>query len=92
MEERDGFRQAQEAYGKVTINPNWCKGCGFCVNFSPTDALEMSSSYNAKGYHPPKIKSAEDCRDCKFCKKFARSSLFTSRPMKLKGLNSGALS
>jgi 2-oxoglutarate ferredoxin oxidoreductase subunit delta len=63
------FGKHKRAYGKVTINPNWCKGCGFCVNFCPTDALEMSTAYNAKGYHPPKVKSSEDCRDCKFCEK-----------------------
>jgi 2-oxoglutarate ferredoxin oxidoreductase subunit delta len=29
----------------------------------------MSKAYNAKGYHPPMVKNAEDCRDCKFCEK-----------------------
>ncbi len=48
------FGKLKKAYGKVTINPNWCKGCGFCVEFCPTDALEMSKAYNAKGYHPPR--------------------------------------
>ena len=61
------FGKLKKAYGRVTINPNWCKGCGFCVEYCPTDALEMSKAYNAKGYHPPKVKNADDCRDCKFC-------------------------
>ena len=61
------FGNLKKATGRVTINQNWCKGCGYCVNFCPTKVLEMSRGYNAKGYHPPQVKSAEDCRDCKYC-------------------------
>jgi 2-oxoglutarate ferredoxin oxidoreductase subunit delta len=61
------FGKLKQAYGKVTINRNWCKGCGYCVSYCPTDALEMSKTYNAKGYHPPQLKTADNCRDCKFC-------------------------
>jgi 2-oxoglutarate ferredoxin oxidoreductase subunit delta len=63
------FGNLKKAYGNVHINKNWCKGCGFCVQYCPTQALEMSKGYNAKGYHPPQIKDAEDCRDCKFCER-----------------------
>ncbi|KAA5608749.1 4Fe-4S dicluster domain-containing protein [Rhodovastum atsumiense] len=63
------FGKLRKAYGRITINPNWCKGCGFCVEYCPTAALEMSRAYNAKGYHPPRVKAAEECRDCKFCEK-----------------------
>ncbi|RDH88125.1 MAG: 4Fe-4S ferredoxin [endosymbiont of Escarpia spicata] len=61
------FGKIKEITGEVTINKAWCKGCGFCVHYCPTDALAMSSEYNAKGYHPPFIKSPDDCRDCDFC-------------------------
>ncbi len=61
------FGNLKKAYGNVQINKNWCKGCGFCVQYCPTNVLEMSKDYNAKGYHPPQVKDAEDCRDCKFC-------------------------
>lgn len=63
------FGNLKKAYGNVQINKNWCKGCGFCVQYCPTNALEMSKGYNAKGYHPPQVRDAEDCRDCKFCEK-----------------------
>ncbi len=63
------FGKLKKAYGRVTINPNWCKGCGFCVQYCPTGALEMSKAYNKKGYHPPMVKYADECRDCKFCEK-----------------------
>ena len=63
------FGNLKKAYGNVHINKNWCKGCGFCVQYCPTNALEMSKGYNAKGYHPPQVRDAEDCRDCKFCER-----------------------
>jgi 2-oxoglutarate ferredoxin oxidoreductase subunit delta len=28
---------------KVIINPAWCKGCGICVAFCPTKALELKN-------------------------------------------------
>jgi 2-oxoglutarate ferredoxin oxidoreductase subunit delta len=61
------FGKLKQAYGRVVINKNWCKGCGYCVKYCPTDALEMSKEYNAKGYHPPKVTASDNCRDCKFC-------------------------
>jgi len=61
------FGTLKQAYGRVVINKNWCKGCGYCVKYCPTNALEMSKEYNAKGYHPPKVTTLDNCRDCKFC-------------------------
>jgi len=61
------FGKIKEITGVVTINKSWCKGCGFCVKFCPTNALAMSDEYNAKGYHPPYVKSPDDCRNCDFC-------------------------
>ena len=61
------FGELKQSRGIVHIKANWCKGCGFCVQHCPTDVLEMSVEYNAKGYHPPFVKTAADCTDCKFC-------------------------
>ena len=61
------FNDLKPLHGRVYVNETWCKGCGFCVQYCPTDALEMSKDYNAKGYHPPRVKTSDDCRDCKFC-------------------------
>lgn len=61
------FGTIRNVTGVVTINKNWCKGCGFCVGFCPTKALALSPDYNAKGYHPPYVKSPDDCRNCEFC-------------------------
>lgn len=61
------FNDLKPLKGKVHINANWCKGCGFCVQFCPQGVLDTSSDYNAKGYHPPYVKNPDDCRDCMFC-------------------------
>lgn len=61
------FGLVKNVIGIVTINKEWCKGCEFCVRFCPTEALAMSSEFNAKGYHPPYVVAPENCRDCGFC-------------------------
>ncbi len=53
--------------GQVSISSERCKGCGFCVAFCPTGALEMSEGYNAKGYHYPELANPEKCSGCDLC-------------------------
>jgi len=53
--------------GRVTIVVEHCKGCGFCVEFCPTKVLGLSSTYNAKGYHPPEVVAADKCSGCDLC-------------------------
>jgi 2-oxoglutarate ferredoxin oxidoreductase subunit delta len=53
--------------GLVTILEARCKGCEFCVEFCPQDVLEMSTKFNAKGYHFPQVKFPEKCVNCQLC-------------------------
>jgi len=48
---------------------DFCKGCGFCIEFCPVDALEESEKLNAKGVHPPKLKSEDACIGCGLCER-----------------------
>ncbi len=61
------FGKIKPALGEVHIKNDWCKGCGFCVEYCPTNVLEISPDYNKKGYHPPYVKTADQCRNCHFC-------------------------
>ena len=51
---------------RLMIDVELCKGCGFCVEFCPTGALELSSEFNKKGYHPPVV-NEDDCLYCEIC-------------------------
>ena len=53
--------------GIVVVNRESCKGCGFCVEFCPLDALALEQQYNAKGYHPPYLAKPELCNGCDMC-------------------------
>jgi len=53
--------------GRVTINAEMCKGCGFCIEFCPANVLDFSKEFNAKGYHPPEAARPEKCTGCDLC-------------------------
>ena len=53
--------------GKIHLILDRCKGCELCVNYCPRDALETSSLFNAKGYHPPQVRDVERCVACGLC-------------------------
>ncbi len=55
------------AKGFVAVTVERCKGCGFCVEFCPTDCIELSSQYNIKGYHTPVLAHKDDCTGCDIC-------------------------
>ena len=61
------FGDIKPALGQVEVNKNWCKGCGFCVQYCPMNVLDTAAEFNAKGYHPPYVKVPENCRNCNFC-------------------------
>jgi len=53
--------------GELCIITDWCKGCGFCVEFCPKDVLETSKTFNRKGYHPPEVTHPDLCNTCGTC-------------------------
>ena len=53
--------------GYLYIRKDYCKGCGYCIEFCPKDVLEKSDEFNEKGYHPPEPKEIGQCVNCGFC-------------------------
>ena len=62
-----GGKGGKKNLGRVTVTPERCKGCGYCVAFCPTAVLLMSSAFNAKGYHVPEIVDLSACTGCDLC-------------------------
>ena len=47
--------------GRVTVFPNWCKGCNLCIEFCPMDVLEQGDDGRVIVAHP------EKCTGCRWC-------------------------
>jgi len=60
-------KKAPKYLGATFINAELCKGCGFCIEFCPTKALEFSREFNSKGYHYPVLAHEESCNGCDLC-------------------------
>jgi len=43
-----------------------CKGCGICIEFCPTKALEFSKELSTKGYYVPVLEEKK-CTYCGIC-------------------------
>ena len=54
---------------KWHVIEDFCKGCTFCIEFCPVNALEESDKLNVKGIHPPKLKSEDACIGCGLCER-----------------------
>ena len=55
--------------GIVTVIGDRCKECEFCVHYCPKDVLEISPTYNTRGYRPVRVVEGrqDECIVCRFC-------------------------
>lgn len=53
--------------GKVEINPDYCKACGWCLNVCPNEVLDFGQVVNKMGYHAVVPDENKKCVACKRC-------------------------
>jgi len=51
----------------IEVIKDRCKGCQFCIDLCPKQALHESAELNRKGYHPVYADSDNDCPNCGLC-------------------------
>ncbi len=52
---------AKKKLKELSINQDWCKGCGICIAFCPKNVLELNDRERASAARP------EDCIVCRLC-------------------------
>jgi 2-oxoglutarate ferredoxin oxidoreductase subunit delta len=53
--------------GKIVIDKDRCKGCSYCTEFCPRDALVMGKEINSKGYTLAVVADENKCLGCGLC-------------------------
>jgi 2-oxoglutarate ferredoxin oxidoreductase subunit delta len=59
--QRSDTKRKRLPRGRVTVFPNWCKGCNLCVEFCPMDVLKQGNDGRVIVAHP------EKCTACRWC-------------------------
>ena len=52
---------------KIVVDPERCKGCGYCVDACPQKILRLAEGLNSMGYHPVECFDLEKCTGFTFC-------------------------
>jgi 2-oxoglutarate ferredoxin oxidoreductase subunit delta len=50
----------------VEIDPELCKGCGYCIDACAPEVLKFHDKFNTKGYHYAYY-TGEGCTGCGVC-------------------------
>jgi 2-oxoglutarate ferredoxin oxidoreductase subunit delta len=53
--------------GKIEIDREACKGCGYCVEACPMKVIALDSQFNELGFYPAAPVHPEKCTGCALC-------------------------
>jgi len=53
--------------GRIEINKELCKGCGYCVEACPKSVIAISKNFNKMGYFIAEVVSPLNCIGCAAC-------------------------
>ncbi len=51
----------------ITIIKDFCKGCGFCIEYCPKKVYDLSGEMNKKGYRLSYPARIDECTECGLC-------------------------
>lgn len=57
------------------LRTEWCKGCGYCVEICPKQALSIGELANKQGYRYISLRET-DCIGCGTCRLVCPDSVF----------------
>jgi NADPH-dependent glutamate synthase beta subunit-like oxidoreductase len=52
---------------RVQLNPDLCKGCGYCMEMCGMNVFSTSNAFNAGGYKPLVVENTDRCAGCFKC-------------------------
>ena len=52
---------------KITINTDYCDGCGLCIAFCKKHNLRISESLTSRATHPVETVPDGECNGCRAC-------------------------
>ncbi len=55
---------------RITVNHNFCTGCGNCIEYCPQHILERDTKLNKKGIYAPVVHDADKCTGCHLCEMY----------------------
>lgn len=53
--------------GKIVIDREVCKGCGYCISACPKGCISQDDKYNDSGYYPAIFSNTGQCTGCAIC-------------------------
>ena len=53
--------------GVIRIDPERCKGCSWCMEHCPKQAIVLSKRLNLKGYFVADFTDGKECTGCAVC-------------------------
>ena len=78
LDKYDDVKFFKENKEKLYMNPKRCKGCGYCINACPQDALSVSDFVNEKGYNTVQVDETK-CVACGMCYRVCPDYVFEIR-------------
>lgn len=53
--------------GKIEIDREVCKGCGYCIEACPKGVIILDKQFNSLGFFPAVSAHPEECTGCAIC-------------------------